>query len=37
MKVALYGNVYQTKKNIYVEAVLRKLQQLKADICIEPE
>lgn len=35
MKIALFGNVYQTKKNIYVEAVLRRLARLGATVCIE--
>ena len=35
MRIALFGNVFQTKKNIYVTHVLQKLAELKADIWIE--
>lgn len=35
MKVALCGNVYQTKKNIYVAGIVEKLRALQADIYIE--
>lgn len=35
MRIALFGNVYQTKKNIYVKRVLQKLEELKADIWLE--
>lgn len=37
MKVALYGNVYQTKKNAYVAAVLDKLRQMQAEVFVEPD
>ena len=37
LKIALFGNQYQTKKNIYVAAVLKKLNEIGADICIEKE
>ena len=37
MKVALYGNIYQTKKNMYVAAVLDKLRQIRAEVFIEPD
>lgn len=37
MRIALFGNIYQTRKNIYVRAVLDKLRGMKADICIERE
>lgn len=37
MKIALFGNVYQTKKNIYVKAVLQRLSALGAYVCIEKE
>lgn len=35
MKIALFGNIFQAKKNIYVKAVLDKLSALGADIFIE--
>lgn len=35
MKVALFGNVYQTKKNIYLCTIVEKLRALQADIAIE--
>lgn len=35
LKIILFGNIYQTKKNQYVEAVLRKLQCLGVKICVE--
>lgn len=37
LKIALFGNQYQTKKNIYVAAVLKKLNEIGADICIEKD
>ena len=37
LKIALFGNQYQTKKNIYVAAVLKKLDEIGADICIEKD
>ena len=37
LKIALFGNRYQTKKNIYVAAVLEKLNEIGADICIEKD
>lgn len=35
MRVALLGNVFQTKKNAYIQRVLAKLVELNADISIE--
>lgn len=35
MRIALLGNVFQTKKNAYIKRVLKKLAELQADICIE--
>ncbi len=37
MRIALFGNVFQTKKNIYVRAVLAKLKALNASICLEQD
>uniref|UniRef100_UPI0040288AFE hypothetical protein n=1 Tax=Alloprevotella sp. TaxID=1872471 RepID=UPI0040288AFE len=37
MRIALLGNVFQTKKNAYIKRVLKKLAELQADICIEEE
>lgn len=36
-KVALFGNTYQTKKNVYVEKVLKKLISMGAKACIEKD
>lgn len=33
-KIAIFGNNFQTKKNIFVEHVLEALSSLRADICI---
>ena len=35
LKIALFGNTYQTEKNVYVAAVLKKLKAIGAEICIE--
>ena len=35
LKIALFGNVYQTQKNRYVEAIVRMLHKLKAEISVE--
>ena len=35
LKVALFGNVYQSKKNQYVSSIIQKLSSLKAHIFIE--
>lgn len=35
MRIALLGNVFQTKKNAYIKRVLKKLAELQAEICIE--
>lgn len=35
MRIALLGNVYQTKKNACIKRVLKKLAELRADVCIE--
>lgn len=35
MRIALFGNVFQTKKNMHVKTVLRKLVALGVDISIE--
>lgn len=35
MRIALLGNVFQTKKNAYIKRVLKKLAELQADVCIE--
>ncbi len=35
MRIALFGNVFQTKKNLYVRRVLEQLQALGADILME--
>lgn len=35
MRIALFGNIYQTKKNIYVRAVLEALRRLHADLAME--
>ena len=35
MRIALLGNVFQTKKNAYIKRVLKKLAELQADICVE--
>lgn len=35
MRIALLGNVFQTKKNAYIKRILKKLAELQADICIE--
>ena len=32
---ALFGNVFQTKKNQFVAAVIQKLQDLGVKICVE--
>lgn len=37
MRIALLGNVFQTKKNAYIKRVLKKLAELQAEICIEEE
>lgn len=36
-RFALFGNVYQTKKNQYVAAIIRKLQAMEVQICVEEE
>ena len=35
LKFALFGNIYQTKKNQYVSHVIEKLKALQVQICIE--
>lgn len=35
MRIALLGNVFQTKKNAYIKRVLKKLAELQAEIYIE--
>ena len=35
MRIALLGNVFQTKKNAYIKRVLKILAELQADVCIE--
>lgn len=35
LKIALFGNIYQTKKNQYVSSVLQKLKELNVQISIE--
>ena len=35
LKIALFGNVYQTQKNRYVEAIVRMLHKLEAEISVE--
>lgn len=35
LRIALFGNIYQSKKNQYVTNILNKLRQMKATICIE--
>lgn len=35
LKIALYGNIYQTKKNQYVSTIINKLKSLHVQICIE--
>ena len=35
MRIALFGNVYQVKKNLYVRQVVDKLRQLGAEVCVE--
>ena len=37
LKIALFGNQYQTKKNKYVADVLKKLNEIGAAISIEPD
>lgn len=37
MRIALLGNVFQTKKNAYIKRVLKKLAELQTEICIEEE
>ncbi len=37
MRIALLGNVFQSKKNAYIKRVLKKLAELQVDICIEEE
>ncbi len=37
MKIALFGNVFQTKKNVYLQRVLDKLSALGAEVCIDIE
>ena len=37
LKIALFGNVYQTKKNIYVAEVINKLKTIDADLYIEKD
>ncbi len=37
MRIALFGNVFQTKKNVYVRNILDKLRRLGVEICIEKE
>lgn len=34
-RIVLFGNVYQTRKNIYVATILRKLCDMDVDVCIE--
>ena len=35
LKIALFGNAYQTQKNRYVEAIVRMLHKLEAEISVE--
>ena len=35
LKIALFGNVYHTQKNRYVEAIVRMLHKLEAEISVE--
>lgn len=35
LRIALFGNIYQSRKNQYVTNILNKLRQMKATICIE--
>ena len=35
LKFALFGNIFQTKKNQYVSHILQKLKALNVHICIE--
>ncbi len=35
MRIALFGNIYQTKKNIYVCSIVQKLREMGAEIAIE--
>lgn len=37
LKIALFGNIYQTKKNQYVSRILKKLKDLGVQISIEKE
>ena len=37
LKIALFGNVYQTQKNIYVAEVIEKLKSIHCDLFIEKE
>lgn len=35
LRIALFGNVFQTKKNVHVRTVLQKLAELGMEVCIE--
>ena len=35
MKVILFGNIHQARKNLYVEAVVKKLRALGIDVWVE--
>lgn len=37
LKFALFGNIYQTKKNQYVTSILEKIKQLGVRVCIEKQ
>ena len=37
LRILLFGNVYQNRKNKYVEAILKKLQELRIDTYIEED
>ena len=37
LTIALYGNVFQTKKNIFVTEVIKKLKAIGANIYIEED
>ena len=37
LKFALFGNIYQTKKNQYVARILKKLEELGVQIWVEKD
>ena len=37
LKIAIFGNIFQTKKNQYVTAILKKLQSLDVHISVEEQ